>query len=57
MLKAYYRKIPAYFNPETNELYGRNWFYNLLITINLWVDVNIVQVEEFPIEIEDSDKF
>lgn len=27
MRKAYYRKIPVYFNPETTELEGRNWFY------------------------------
>ncbi len=52
--KAYYRSIPAYFSLETNELKGRNWFYNILININLWVDVNIIQIEEFPIMMEEE---
>ncbi len=50
--KAYYRSIPAYFNLETNEIKGRNWFYNILISINLWIDINIIEVEEFPIMVE-----
>jgi hypothetical protein len=55
-LKARYRKIPAYFNPEINELVGRNWFYDVLIRVNIWIDVHIVGIEEFPIEIEDGDE-
>lgn len=53
--KAYYRSIPAYFNPITNDIEGRNWFYDILIEINLWVDVNIVGVEEFPILMKEDD--
>ena len=49
--KAYYRSIPAYFNLETNELQGRNKFYDLLISINLQFDTYIVGVENYPIEI------
>jgi hypothetical protein len=52
MKKAYYRGIPAYFDPETNELMGRNVFYDILIDINIWFDVYIVDIEEFPIWIE-----
>lgn len=53
MKRAYYRSIPAYFNPETFELEGRNWFYSLLIDLNIWIDVNIIKVDEFPILIEE----
>jgi hypothetical protein len=44
MKKAYYRGIPAYFDPETNELMGRNVFYDILIDINIWFDVYIVDI-------------
>lgn len=50
--KAKYRKIPAYFDMETNELYGTNWFYDKLIELNIWFDVNIIGVESLPIEVE-----
>lgn len=40
---AYYRKIPAYYNLKTDELKGRNWFYDILI------DSKILMLEEFPI--------
>ena len=53
MKKARYRGIPAYFNLETNEIQGRNWIYDILIEINIWIDVNIVEIEEFPILIEE----
>lgn len=51
--KAKYRKIPAYFDMETNEIYGRNWLFDKLIDLNIWFDVNVVKVNEFPIEIEE----
>ncbi|PQL91008.1 hypothetical protein [Apibacter adventoris] len=51
---AYYRKIPAYFNLETDELIGRNWFYDLLIEINVFVDAKILMLEEFPILIKED---
>lgn len=50
--RAYYRKIPAYFNEETLEIRGRNKFYNWLIAINIWIDINIVGIDEFPILVE-----
>lgn len=56
MKKAYYRKIPAYFNVETGELRGRNMLYSFLININLWFDVQILGVEEFPILVEKDDE-
>lgn len=51
-INASYRKIPAYFNLETNEIRGRNLFYDILIDINVWFDVEILGIEEFPILIE-----
>jgi len=55
MKRAYYRGIPAYFDPETNELIGRNMFYDLLIDINIWIDVYVINIEEFPIHIEKNE--
>jgi hypothetical protein len=54
MKKAYYRGIPCYFDLDTSELVGRNWFYDILVDINIWIDLYIVDVEFFPIEIEDD---
>lgn len=51
--KAYYRQIPAYFNEETGELIGRNWFFDKLIAINIFIDVKIIRIEEFPILVEE----
>lgn len=53
--KAYYRGIPAYFNLLTSDLEGRNWLYDVLIDINVWIDIHIVEVETFPILIEDDE--
>jgi len=52
MKKAHYRCIPSYFNPETNELIGRNWFWDILVGINVWFDFMILEIEELPIWIE-----
>lgn len=55
--KAHYRAIPAWFDESTGELEGRNWFYEILIEINVWLDVNVFDVEDFPIwvEVDDDD--
>ena len=55
MKKAYYRMIPCFFNPNTNELEGRNWFYDLLIELNVWIDFELLGIEELPIYIEEDD--
>jgi hypothetical protein len=54
MKKAYYRRIPAYFDPETNEIMGRNKFYDILIDINIWIDFQILNLEELPVWIEEN---
>lgn len=50
---AYYRRIPAYFNEDTNELKGRSFFYDLLISINIFIDNEILRIDHFPILIEE----
>jgi len=42
MKKAYYRGIPIYYNPCNEDIKGRNWFYDILVDIMLWLDVNIL---------------
>lgn len=56
MKKAYYRRIPCYFNEETNEIIGRNKFYDILIDINIWFDYEILNLEELPVWIEEDNK-
>ena len=53
MKKAYYRKIPCYYNPDTHELQGRNWFFDMLIDINIFIDFEILDLEELPIWVEE----
>lgn len=49
---AKYRGIPCYFNVINNEIIGKNFFYEFLINIIIWFDINIFMVSEFPIWIE-----
>lgn len=52
MKKAYYRLIPVYFDPITEEIRGRNWLYDQFLAFAIWFDIHIVEVEYFPIHIE-----
>ncbi len=54
MKRAYYRSIPCYFNPLTNEIMGRNWFWDILIDVNLWIDVDLLGLEDLTIWIEED---
>lgn len=49
---AKYRGIPCYLNPINNEIIGKNFFYEFLIDIIMWFDINIFMVDEFPIWVE-----
>lgn len=49
MKKAYYRRIPCFFNAETGDIKGRNFFYDALLDIIIWLDVHVFQVEGFPV--------
>lgn len=52
-VEAFYRKIPEYFNESTGELIGRNWIYDKLILINIFIDFKILRLEELPILIKE----
>lgn len=56
MKKAYYRSIPAWYDESTQEIKGRNWVCDILIDINIWLDVNVFMVDEFPIYIKDDEE-
>ena len=49
---AKYRAIPCWYNPLTDELKGKNWFYEILLWVVIWIDVNLVEVDEFPLWVE-----
>lgn len=55
MKKAFYRGIPCYFDIMTSEIKGRDFITDVLLQIMIWMDVNVFQVDGFPIEIEDED--
>ena len=52
---AMYRKILVYFNKFTDEIKGRNNFYEFLLTICIYCDMKILGKEEFPLWVEVSD--
>lgn len=51
--KAYYRNIPAYFNELTGELKGRNFIYNSLISIVIYIDIEFLGIDHFPILVKE----
>lgn len=53
-LHAKYRFIPCWFNDFTNDVSGKNKMWNMLLGIVIWIDVNVVGVDEFPLWVEDS---
>lgn len=55
MKEAYYRWIPCWFDPTTFELIGQNWFYDQLIHINVWIDFEILGLDELPIYYKDNE--
>ena len=54
---ARYWGIPCWYNPFNDELSGKNLIYELLLKIVLWIDVNILEVEEFSIWIDVDEDF
>jgi hypothetical protein len=56
MKRGYYRRIPVFVKELAGggaEVEGRNWFYNILVDIMLWIDIEIIMVEEFDVWIEE----
>lgn len=52
MSKAKYRNIPCYYDIDTGDIKGRSIFYDLLLDCMIWIDINLFEVEEFPIWVE-----
>lgn len=52
MKSATYRGIPCWYNPINEELKGKNLFFEYLLRIMVWIDVNIVEIDAFPLWIE-----
>lgn len=50
---AFYRKIPAYYNESTHEIIGRNWIFDKLIAINVFVDFKLIGIEYLPILVKE----
>lgn len=50
--KAHYRAIPVYYNPMTEEIEGRNWFYRVCLAIAMWFDTEILCLDSFPLWVE-----
>ena len=55
--KGYYWRIPIYVKSldgydEGFEIVGRNWFYNKLIDVALFIDTEILMVDVFKIIVE-----
>ena len=40
--EAYFYNIPCFFNEENNSLRGRNIFYNLLLTMMIFIHLNFI---------------
>lgn len=55
---ACYRGIPCWYNPITDEIKGKNWMYDHLISIVIWFDTEILMIEAFPlwVEVDDLEK-
>jgi len=55
-LKSKYRHIPCIYNQFTDEIKGINKFCDFLLSIALWIDINIIKVDGFKLEVEDWTK-
>lgn len=49
---ASYRGIPCWYNPINDEITGKNWLCRRLIDVIVWIDVNILLVEQFSIWVD-----
>ena len=49
--EALYFGIPCYYNLVTANIIGRNRFYNWLLGIATWIDVNVLLTKEFKVKV------
>lgn len=54
MLKARYRGIPVYYNPNTYEIIGRNIICDFFVFINIYIDKVLLKLSVLPVEIEEE---
>ena len=52
MRNASYRGIPCWYNPVNDELKGKNWFYDFIVSLNIWFDFHVLRMEGLPIWVE-----
>lgn len=50
--KARYRAIPCFYDDVTDELIGRNWLYDILVSLNVWFDFEALKTEDLPLWVE-----
>ena len=47
-----YRGIPCWYNPITDEIKGKNWFYDQLVSIFSWFDLNVLALDAIPLWVD-----
>jgi len=47
-----YRGIPCWYNPVNDEIRGKNWFYDLMVSACLWFDEKVLALDSFPIWVD-----
>ena len=47
-----YRGIPCWYNPITDEIKGKNWFYDQLVSIFSWFDLNVLSLDAIPLWVD-----
>ena len=52
MVNVHYRWIPCFFDETTHELMGRNWYYDILVSVSVWVDSELLGLDELPIWVD-----
>lgn len=51
---GYYHNIPVWVKGGEDggvDMMGKNWFWDKLVDFNIWLDINVFEVEQFPIYI------
>ncbi len=52
MKNASYHGIPCWYNPINEEVTGKNWLFDKLISVLILIDVYLLRVEEFQLWVE-----
>lgn len=52
--RARFHGIKCLYRPETHDLRTTNFFCKMMITFNIWLDIEIFRVKAFEIEIIDD---